>query len=286
MSKECRKKKKKKMSILYLHQKPVIEQLSLFIIDRAELRKLFLVSSALCRAFASEASVRTMFYVYRGKISLKRASQLGLCDVVEWLHVHKLPLDCSADDAMAYAAMNGHLDVVRYMHKTGTVKSLRNRAIEFAAQNGHLDVLCWLHKNRRDDICTHSAMEMASCNGHLNVVKWLHNNRTEGCTETTMDLAACKGHLHIVQWLHENRTEGCSEWAINYATAQGHLDVVKWLYENRTEGYNAQWIEQLADHAEKCGGLNVDVVKIGKQIAVIEWLRNNKRTDRGGTTLS
>src|SRR3990167_3699033 len=97
----------------------------------------------------------------------------------------------------------------------------RKNVMGWAAKNGHLDVVVWLHLNRNEG-CSKCAMDWAAMNGHLDVVKWLHENRTEGCSEGAMDWAAENGHLNVVKWLHENRTEGCSEDAMNWAARNRH----------------------------------------------------------------
>ncbi|KAJ3412273.1 hypothetical protein HDV05_001032 [Chytridiales sp. JEL 0842] len=108
-------------------------------------------------------------------------------------------------------------------------------AMDGAAKNGHLHVVKFLHK-RNIEGCTKDAMNGAAANGHLNVVKFLHENRSEGCTVAAMNGAAKNGHLAIVRFLHENRTEGCTSAAMNGAAGNGHLNVVKYLHENRREG--------------------------------------------------
>jgi hypothetical protein len=53
--------------------------------------------------------------------------------------------------------------------------------MDWAAENGHLHIIKWLHDNRIEG-CTTLAMNWAASNGHLHVVQWLHENRTKGCT--------------------------------------------------------------------------------------------------------
>ena len=100
-----------------------------------------------------------------------------------------------------------------------------NKDWDYAARNGHLKVVNWLHENGKN--CTTDAMDWAASHGHLEVVKWLHENRSEGCTKYAMDLAAMNGHLEVVQWLHENRSEGCTSGAMDRAAEYGHLEIVK-----------------------------------------------------------
>ena len=52
-------------------------------------------------------------------------------------------------------------------------------AMTGAAMNGHLEVVKWLHCNRTEG-CSASAMNLAAMNGHLEVVQWLQDNQTKG----------------------------------------------------------------------------------------------------------
>jgi len=52
----------------------------------------------------------------------------------------------------------------------------------WAAKNGHLEVVKWLHENRKEGSTT-KAMDFAAEYGHLEILKFLHENRKEGCTE-------------------------------------------------------------------------------------------------------
>lgn len=51
-------------------------------------------------------------------------------------------------------------------------------AMDWAAGNGHLDVVHWLHENRSEGSTT-AALDMAAERGHLPTVFWLQLNRTE-----------------------------------------------------------------------------------------------------------
>ena len=49
-------------------------------------------------------------------------------------------------------------------------------ALNWAAMNGHLDTVEWLHSNRNEG-ATYMALNGAAKNGHLKTVEWLHKNR-------------------------------------------------------------------------------------------------------------
>lgn len=104
-------------------------------------------------------------------------------------------------------------------------------SIDFAAMNGRLDIIKYLHINNLSE-CTIGAMDFAAAYGHFEVVRWLHYNRTEGCSTTAMDIAAALGYLPIVEFLHNNRNEGCTTYAMEAAAREGHLEIVIFLYYN------------------------------------------------------
>ena len=47
--------------------------------------------------------------------------------------------------------------------------------MNWAAINGHLELVKFLHKNRKEG-CTEYAMDLAAKYGHSEVVKWLRDN--------------------------------------------------------------------------------------------------------------
>ena len=49
------------------------------------------------------------------------------------------------------ASVNGHLDVVKYLHSNGAdITADNNYAIGLASENGHLEVVKYLHENGAD----------------------------------------------------------------------------------------------------------------------------------------
>ncbi|ETP01919.1 hypothetical protein F441_20915, partial [Phytophthora nicotianae CJ01A1] len=140
----------------------------------------------------------------------------GHLDVVTWLVAeygadsdtnlfdYEESLTSSEIFAMDGAAMNGHLDVVRYLHELRISRKPRPK------------------KRKRNEVAplTH-AMDAASAHGHLNVVRWLWENRPEGCTTAAED-AAAHGRLDVVRYLDSCGTN-CTDAAMDTATSSGHL---------------------------------------------------------------
>ncbi|GLE11842.1 hypothetical protein PINS_up024571 [Pythium insidiosum] len=134
---------------------------------------------------------------------------------------------------MDFAARNGHLEILQWLHGTPALSRCSTR-VQWTTppKNGHLDIVQWLHANRTEG-CTLKAMDGAAMNGHLGIVQWLHAHRSEGCTTKAMDLAAQNGHVAVLAWLDAHRAEGCTTLSLEYAAGEGHIATVKWLCEKQ-----------------------------------------------------
>ncbi|KAL3664186.1 hypothetical protein V7S43_010515 [Phytophthora oleae] len=220
-----------------------------------------------------------------GPFCLDGPAGKGYLEAIEWGLEHGGVCTTAAMDA---AASNGHLEVVRWLHRHRT-DGCTERALDDAASDGHLEVAQWLHYNRTEG-CSTKAMDGAARHGHLDVVKWLHRHRNEGCTTAAMNGAAKGNHLDVVQWLHDHRLEGCSQEAVDgaanngnvavirwlvahcsescslsrsvleNAAANGHLDALQWLYKQQTGSSVSEWIASGAVDRAASGG-HLDVVK-------------------------
>ncbi|CAI5729508.1 unnamed protein product [Hyaloperonospora brassicae] len=223
--------------------------------------------------------------------TLERAAAQGLPFLVQHLArqtASALPQE--TDDkslAMDFAAGNGHLAILTWLHDTQQLSSCSTRAMDDAAKNGYSAIVQWLHVHRSEG-CTTRAMDYAASNGHLSVVQWLHEHRPEGSTPRAMDLAAQNGHLHVLQWLHDNRSEGCTVSAVDYAATEGHLHTVRWLCDVRKEVCSSsamvgaargghlsilQYLsKQFATLFESVSAKMVHAAVANGQRAVLEWL--------------
>lgn len=229
------------------------------------------------------------FLDYSNGWTLERAAAEGMKFLVQHLALTapKTPHDGSNSLVMDFAASNGHLDILTWLHSTEQLSGCSTRAMDDAAKNGHIPIVQWLHANRSEG-CTTKAMDYAASSGHLPVVQWLHKNRSEGCTSRAMDLAAQNGQLQVLQWLNDNRSEGCTPSAVNYAATEGHLHIVRWLCEVRKEectssamvnaarGGHLHVLEYLGEHFpqlfESVGPNMVHAAIANGQAAVLTWL--------------
>ena len=96
----------------------------------------------------------------------------GFIHILEWI----LSLDSTSTilglDVCTYAATNGHLDTIKWLHSRDFPCLLLDVGIA-AAQNGHLNVLIWIYEQDCDLIlfCVFSK-------SHAHIQDWLHRN---GC---------------------------------------------------------------------------------------------------------
>ncbi|GAB9476374.1 unnamed protein product [Globisporangium polare] len=73
--------------------------------------------------------------------------------------------------------------------------------MNLAALSGHLDIVKFLHKNRREG-CTDQAVSLAA--RYLHFVDFLHASRSEGCSRFLIfDAPSCLELMEMAQWLDE-----------------------------------------------------------------------------------
>ena len=98
-------------------------------------------------------------------------------------------------------------------------------AIDWAANNGHLEIVKLLLEHGAK--VSQNAIDWAARYGHLEVVKLLLENG-EKVSQDTLDWAARNGNLEMVKLLLENGAK-VSQYALDRAARNGHLEVVKLL---------------------------------------------------------
>ncbi|OQR89037.1 hypothetical protein THRCLA_22758, partial [Thraustotheca clavata] len=136
--------------------------------------------------------------------------------------------------AIDYAADNGHLHIVKFLHENGC-RECSTDAVDLAAGHGYIDIIKWLHQNRTEG-CTSEALEEALSNDHLNIVEYLETHYNVGFSKYAMANAARKGNFDAIKFLNEQRNVESTPSAMDEAAQHGHLDIVKYLHENRSEG--------------------------------------------------
>ncbi|CAK4530361.1 unnamed protein product, partial [Aphanomyces euteiches] len=187
--------------------------------------------------------------------ALDYAATNGHLDAVVWLHNNRA--DGASVHAMNGAARNGHLNILEWL-EIHTRGGWTNLAVDDAASNGHLEVVQWLHA-RRPDAISHATIERAAQNGHLVILQWLFSKFSVGCSPCAMDKAAANGHVAVVEWLHSNGHD-CSTNAMDSAAENGHVHVLEWLRIHRSEGCTTEAVHRAAQNGH---------------VLVLQWLLDN-----------
>ncbi|RHY29588.1 hypothetical protein DYB32_005043 [Aphanomyces invadans] len=162
---------------------------------------------------------------------------------------HQIPLANFSERALAFAAKQGHVDVVKYICTVGGITTSPD-ALDLAAMGGHSPVVKFLTEPLPSMPATTLAMDHAASQGNLDLVEFLHAHRTEGCTPAAMDAAASHGHIDVVKFLHSNRHEGCTKDAVDHAAANGFADIVQFLVLHRPEGGTSETLKVYASRGD------------------------------------
>ena len=96
---------------------------------------------------------------------------------------------------------SGCLKFIVYYHQHSLGK-WNSGIMDHAASYGHLDIVKFVHKTH-SECCSEWTVDLAARYGHLDIVKFLHENRNEGCTKWAMDRAAANDHFNIVDFLNK-----------------------------------------------------------------------------------
>jgi hypothetical protein len=168
-------------------------------------------------------------------------ARLAAC---QFLLAEQCPCDT---DVCAYAAQNGHLETVRFLHESGCPWDPTTICIE-AAVSGNLELLQFL----KDQGCafTDLAMNAAAELGHLET---LHEIGCPWDAGGICKIAAESGSIELLQYLKQ---QGCvfDHFVMNTAARCGHTDVCQYLCAEQ-----CPWLPRAC--AEAAHGGHVDTLR-------------------------
>ena len=169
---------------------------------------------------------------------LAAAARGGSLEAVEFLRAQKVSFRPGrytlGYDAIVAAVNEGHLEIIKYLHREGCTK-WTNGPLNVAARAGDISVLTWLLENTDCKFFKEGACIAAVGAGNLETLRWL---RERGCPlegSEAMEDACCFGHLHIAQYLRLEEKPPC-DWSSKccvYAASRGDLSLLKWLRSQR-----------------------------------------------------
>jgi hypothetical protein len=114
------------------------------------------------------------------------------------------------DYVLSWAVVNGHLEIVKYLHENDAYTHAYNDlALILAAKYGHLEIVKYLVENGADiHVMNDEALISAAENGHLDVVKYLHKNgaNIHVMNDEALRVAIMNKHTKVVNYL-ERKTK-------------------------------------------------------------------------------
>ncbi|KDO26523.1 hypothetical protein SPRG_07925 [Saprolegnia parasitica CBS 223.65] len=182
---------------------------------------------------------RAHSYPIRTALPAPAHHALPIADVARLLCFRPLLWSSSVVD---HAAAINDVALVTFLLDHGMLQLLHDRgapctkhAMDYAATNGHLGVVRFLHE-QRDEGCSTFAMTGAIMHGHLAgynprafdlaaarddmaTVRFLHRHRREGCTRDALTSASRAGHRSVNE-------------AFAAAIAGGHLTLVHFFWQS------------------------------------------------------
>jgi len=131
--------------------------------------------------------------------TIDAAAEQGNLEMVKYCVANECPIDV---DACAYAASNGHLECLKYLHEE--VKAPWGPAMA-----------AWAAKN-----------------GHLHILEYLVERKYDQYSEWACQLAAKYCHLDCLKYLHETAKAPWDSWAVRFAHKNNQTECVQYLLDN------------------------------------------------------
>ena len=136
----------------------------------------------------------------RDEWTILAAAGQGNLEMVKYCVANECPID---EDACAYAARNGHLEVLKYLREEVKAPWGWETATR-AAGNGHLHILEYLVERKYNKYYYYLACERAAENGHFDCLKYLHETAKAPWNSQAVRHAHEKKHPDCVQYLLDN----------------------------------------------------------------------------------
>ena len=167
-----------------------------------------------------------MGYFYERCFSRKVALTNKL-ELLEWARGKK---KCEWDrKTINVAAAQGNLEMVKYC--VANEAPMNESTCAFAAQNGHLECLKYLHEEVGAPWDRHTAT-LAASNGHLHILEYLVDRNYEQYSEHTCECAAEYGHLVCLKFLHETAKAPWDSRSLRAARKNNRSECLQYLLEN------------------------------------------------------
>ena len=197
---------------------------------KEELKKKFYVkemSSISTLEFMWEHQSLLTLYIKGGTNFCHQVAQTNKLELLKWAREEK---KCEWDYRMIRtAASQGNLEMVKYC--VANKCPMNESACAFAAFNGHLEVLKYLREEAKAPWDAKTAAWAAE-NGHLHILEYLVERKYDKYNGDACQWAAKHGHFDCLKYLHETAKAPWNSQAVRHAHEKKHPDCVQYLLDN------------------------------------------------------
>lgn len=155
------------------------------------------------------------------------AFQAGDLQLLQWIQQHR-GLQHADHINIDAAAGQGRLGLIQFLSSGVERPSCTTLAMDWAAANGHLHVIHYLHEHRTEG-CTKAAMDMAANFGHWDIVAFLADHRSEGCSVIVLHTAIRIGRLDLVEKYAAASSRMELQAALYVSDAFDHAGIIQYL---------------------------------------------------------
>ncbi|CAL6418125.1 unnamed protein product [Bathycoccus prasinos] len=156
-----------------------------------------------------------------------RVAETNKLELLKWAREEK---KCKWNEwTITAAASQGNLEMVKYC--VANECPIDEDACAFAAFNGHLEVLKYLREEAEAPWDSETA-ERAAENGHLHILEYLVERKFYRYSGYVCMLAAEHGHLDCLKYLHETAKAPWNSFSVREAHKNNHPECVQYLLDN------------------------------------------------------
>ena len=156
-----------------------------------------------------------------------KVAQTNKLELLKWAREEK---KCEWDKwTICGAARRGNLEMVKYC--VANECPIDEGACAEAAVNGHLEVLKYLHEEAKAPWDYWTA-KCAAGNGHIHILEYLVEHKYDKYNGDACEFAAEKGHLDCLKYLHETAKAPWDYRAVRDAHENKHPECLQYLLDN------------------------------------------------------
>ncbi|CAL6401957.1 unnamed protein product [Bathycoccus prasinos] len=157
----------------------------------------------------------------------RKVARTNKLELLKWIREEK---QCKWDDlTIKAAARQGNLEMVKYC--VANECRIDRRACALAALNGHLECLKYLHEEVEAPWDSWTA-DWAAERGHLHILEYLVERKYDQFDEDACTGAAMSGHLDCLKYLHETAKAPWDSYAVRRAHKYNQPECLQYCLDN------------------------------------------------------